>query len=290
MSSSTHVEIGFFNPDPENIRQKEAYELARLGLSSIRVGIVSPENAQNIMGIARTVGDETFPVDILENGIPIGQANISPTIMESASLPDRGNIPVMFSPMDEAQSIGITIPDISQLHRDIKAGKRPNATIGATKEAIGIAQSAIDGHENAAIGVTTPDAIKNMDEHKNFIKVALQKGASIIDISNTVRDQRAMFDLSRTAIGWTLSENSDAIVTLQPNGDTNLTHEFVRAAAAYAGESNRDVAIHIGGTPAELGRYVATLSCANFSGAPVHWHFNADIATHTMDNRPEYFS
>ncbi|MDQ5953807.1 MAG: 2-isopropylmalate synthase [Patescibacteria group bacterium] len=277
----------------DGMKPEIAHYIATLGVSVIEAGFpATPGDAEEVLAVAQTVGQNCYSVDTWENGQLKGNVSRGPVI--------TGLSRVVFSDI-EATWASVSPASRARIHTFVSTdsehmkakfpGKSPEEVLTMGSRAVAFAKELSSDHPDATVEFSAEAASTTDPAYlERVIKAAIEQGADIINVPDTVgqRDPLWMYRFYSKVIGWVMSTNPNAVISAHNHNDKGLavanTDMLRRAAVDYANKYGVKVNIQFETTICGLGEragnadvfpVVAGLYSPDpDSSAPVTWQFN----------------
>lgn len=267
--------------------------IAELGVGVIEAGFpATPNDAEEVAKVAKTVGQTEYAVDVWQNGELAGQVRRSPVIV-GLSRAAFNDIETTWSAVGDARRARIhTFVSTDPEHMRRKfPDKSPEQVLVMGREAVRFARDLTVGHRDAMVEFSAEAAsTTDMAYLERVVKEALNQGADVINVPDTVgqRDPLWMKDFYSKVIDWVMRTNPEATISAHNHNDLGLavanTTMLAYAAVEYAHAYSQTVRIQyettIGGLGERAGNadvFPVMASLFKFSpdmGVPVRWEFN----------------
>lgn len=284
------------NQFAKGMKPQIAHDIARLGVAVIEAGFpVTPSDANEVESVAQTVGQHEYESREWHSfGCNVNSR--SPRIAGLCRA-NNADIDTAMQSLEPARLARIhTFISTDEAHMRAKfPDKSPAQVLCMGVGAVRYARSLADTHPNmdvefSAEAATTTD----MDYLERVVKEAIQAGASVINVPDTVgqRDPFWMRGFYSNIIMWVMGENPNVIISAHNHNDLNLATAnslaLVHAATGYAHERAASINIQIEGTICGIGERAGNSDHFPFVAglhkftpemtAPVRWRFNPEMS------------
>lgn len=296
------------NPFPVGSKPEIVERIAQLGVGVIEAGFpatppqeghTGPTEQEEVAETAKTIGQTPYTVTQWIGGEQIAVVN-RPPVIAGLSRVTPGDIETTWEAIHAAQNPRIhTFVSTDDYHRQQKfEGVSREELIIMARNGVKHSKAISSAHTGATVEFSAEAAsTTDMDYLERVIKTALDNGADVINVPDTVgqKDPLAMYRFYGQVIQWVMDVDPLVVISAHNHNDLGMavanTVMLVQAATDYAVNAGKPVHIQAETTVCGIGEragnadvfpFVAGLfKFAPEAPVPIRWQFNPGRSVET---------